>query len=81
MMQDSRLRGLFSQQMIVDWGNVQALVGGNTEGGRDAVFLETMDEYPSGNATLWNNKYDIMVFERYKVSGGWKDHGFAFDIE
>ncbi|CAL9216875.1 unnamed protein product [Arabidopsis halleri] len=95
---DSRLRGLFSQ-MIVDLGNnekpqMEGIAGRfmyDATGGRDAVFLQTRDEHPSGN--LGSQRFGTtsttalvvkrtMLFERYmEENGAWTKHHFAFNIQ
>ncbi|XP_010441639.1 PREDICTED: transport and Golgi organization 2 homolog [Camelina sativa] len=98
---DLLLSGLFSQ-MIVDLGNNQLpplrdIAGKfmyDTEGERDAVFLETTDEHPSGNldmqrygttsttALVVKHTREVMFFERFMdTNGGWDKHDFNFNIE
>ncbi|XP_020870093.1 uncharacterized protein LOC9329188 [Arabidopsis lyrata subsp. lyrata] len=98
---DSRLRGLFSQ-MIVDLGNIEksqmeGIAGRfmyDAAGGRDAVFLQTRDDHPSGNlgsqrfgttsttALVVKRTKEVMLFERYmEENGAWTKNHFAFNIQ
>ncbi|KAG7598599.1 Transport and Golgi organization protein 2 [Arabidopsis suecica] len=96
---DLRLRSLFSQ-MILDLGNNELMEEiswrfmYDAEGGRDAVFLQTRDDHPSGElgmlrfgttsttALVVKRTREVMLFERYmEVNGAWTTHDFAFNIQ